>query len=72
MRGLAAPAGLPRPVLDRIVQAAQEAAADPEWQAVATQLALPLRILGPDDYQSELRSMKTHYERLWAAHPWRE
>lgn len=72
MRGLAAPAGLPRPVLDRIVQAAQQAAADPEWQAVATQLALPLRILGPDKYQSELRSMKTHYERLWAAHPWRE
>ncbi|HYZ33715.1 MAG TPA: tripartite tricarboxylate transporter substrate binding protein [Crenalkalicoccus sp.] len=72
MRGLAAPAGLPRPALDRIVQAARQAAMDPEWQEVAAQLALPLRILGPDEYRSELAAMKAHYERLWAAHPWRE
>jgi tripartite-type tricarboxylate transporter receptor subunit TctC len=72
MRGLAAPAGLPRPVLDRIVQAAQQAVADPEWQAVATQLALPLRVLGPDEYKGELTAMRTHYERLWQAHPWRD
>jgi tripartite-type tricarboxylate transporter receptor subunit TctC len=72
MRGLAAPAGLPRPVLDRIVDAARNAVNDPEWQAVATQLALPLRILGPDEYRAELVAMKTHYEKLWAAHPWRD
>ena len=72
MRGLAAPAGLPRPVLDRIVEAARKAAMDPEWQAVATQLALPLRLLGPDEYRAELVAMQGHYEKLWAAHPWRE
>jgi tripartite-type tricarboxylate transporter receptor subunit TctC len=72
MRGLAAPAGLPRPVLDRIVDAARKAVADPEWQAVATQLALPLRILGPDEYRGELVAMKAHYETLWSRHPWRE
>ena len=72
MRGLAAPAGLPRPVLDRIVDAARKAAMDPEWQAVATQLALPLRLLGPDEYRAELVAMQGHYEKLWAAHPWRE
>ena len=43
-----------------------------QWQAVATQLALPLRILGPDEYRAELVAMKTHYETLWAQHPWRE
>ncbi len=72
MRGLAAPAGLPRPVLDRIVEAARKAAMDPEWQAVATQLSLPLRLLGPDEYRAELVAMRTQYEKLWAAHPWRE
>jgi len=72
MRGLAAPAGLPRPVLDRIVDAARKAALDPEWQAVATQLALPLRILGPDEYRAELVAMQEHYAKLWAAHPWRD
>ncbi|MBK1656962.1 tripartite tricarboxylate transporter substrate binding protein [Paracraurococcus ruber] len=72
MRGLAAPAGLPKPVLERIAEAARKAVADPEWQAVATQLALPLRLLGPDEYRAELVAMKAHYEKLWAAHPWRD
>ena len=72
MRGLAAPAGLPRPVLDRLVDAARRAAEDPEWQAVATQLALPLRLLGPDEYRGELVAMQAHYEKLWAEHPWKE
>lgn len=72
MRGLAAPAGLPRPVLDRIADAARKAVADPEWVATAEQLALPLRILGPDQYRAELVKLKAHCERLWAAHPWRD
>ena len=72
MRGLAAPAGLPRPVLERIVAAAQQAVADPEWQALATQLALPLRLLGPDEYRAELVAMQRHYAALWERHPWRE
>ncbi|MDO9708105.1 tripartite tricarboxylate transporter substrate binding protein [Paracraurococcus lichenis] len=72
MRGLAAPAGLPRPVLERLVEAARQAAADPEWQAVATQLALPLRLLGPDEFRAELVALRAHYEKLWAAHPWRD
>jgi tripartite-type tricarboxylate transporter receptor subunit TctC len=72
MRGLAAPAGLPRPVLDRLVDAARRAVDDPEWAATATQLALPLRLLGPDEYRGELVAMQGHYEKLWAAHPWKE
>ncbi|SDB73237.1 Bug family tripartite tricarboxylate transporter substrate binding protein [Belnapia rosea] len=72
MRGLAAPAGLPRPVLDRLADAARRAAEDPEWQAIATQLALPLRLLGPDEYRGELVAMQAQYEKLWAAHPWRD
>jgi tripartite-type tricarboxylate transporter receptor subunit TctC len=72
MRGLAAPAGRPRPVLDRLVDAARRAAEDPEWVATATQLALPLRLLGPDEYRGELVAMQAQYEKLWAAHPWKE
>ncbi|WP_207792010.1 tripartite tricarboxylate transporter substrate binding protein [Siccirubricoccus phaeus] len=72
MRGLAAPAGLPRPVLEKLVSAARQAAEDPEWQAVATQLALPLRLLGPDEYRAELVAMRDHYGKLWQQHPWRD
>jgi tripartite-type tricarboxylate transporter receptor subunit TctC len=72
MRGIAAPAGVPRPVLDRLAQAVRRAVADPEFQAAAAQQSLPLRFLGPDEYRAELLALRDHYARLWAAHPWKE
>ncbi len=72
MRGVAAPAGVPRPILDRLAQAVQRAVADPEFQKTAVQQSLPLRFLGPDAYRAELVALKAQYEKLWAAHPWKE
>ena len=72
MRGIGAPAGVPRPVLDRLALAVRRAVEDPEFRAAAAQQMLPLRYLGPDEYRAELLALKAHYERLWAAHPWRE
>ncbi len=72
MRGLAAPAGVPREVLDRVAGAARAAIADPEFQRLAQGQALPLRYLGPDDYRKELVALRDAYQRLWDAHPWRE
>jgi tripartite-type tricarboxylate transporter receptor subunit TctC len=72
MRGVGAPAGMPRPVLDRLALAVRHAVDDPEFRAAAAQQTLPLRFLGPDEYRTELLALKGEYERLWAAHPWRE
>jgi tripartite-type tricarboxylate transporter receptor subunit TctC len=72
MRGVGAPAGLPRPVLDRLAQAVHRTVQDAEFQAAATQQALPLRYLGPDEYRAELLALKAQYETLWAQHPWKE
>jgi len=72
MRGVAAPAGVPRPVLDRLAQAVQRAVEDPDFQKAAAQQSLPLRFLGPDAYRTELLALKAQYEKLWAAHPWKE
>jgi len=71
-RGVGAPAGVPRPVLDRLAQAVKRAVEDPDFQKAAAQQSLPLRFLGPDEYRTELLALRTQYEALWSAHPWRE
>jgi len=72
MRGLAAPAGVPRPVLDRLSLAVRRTMADPEFIAGATQLQLPLRYLDPDAYRTELQHMDEGFRTLWARHPWKD
>jgi len=72
MRGVAAPAGVPRAVLDRLAAAVHGVVDDPEFQKAAAQQSLPLRFLGPDAYRAELVALRTQYEKLWAQHPWKE
>ncbi|GAA0572088.1 tripartite tricarboxylate transporter substrate-binding protein [Craurococcus roseus] len=72
LRGVGAPAGLPRPVLDRLALSVKRAVEHPEFRAAAAQQLLPLRYLGPDEYVAELMALKAGYERLWREHPWRE
>jgi tripartite-type tricarboxylate transporter receptor subunit TctC len=72
MRGVGAPAGVPRPVLDRLALSVRRAVEHPEFKAAAAQQSLPLRYLGPDEYRVELAALKAGYERLWREHPWRE
>lgn len=72
MRGLAAPAGVPREALERIAAAARATMQDPEFLRLARGQALPLRYLGPDDYRKELEALRENYQRLWNQHPWRE
>lgn len=72
LRGVGAPAGVPRAALDRLALSVRRAVEHPEFQAAARQQLLPLRFLGPDEYRAELLALKAGYERLWAEHPWRE
>jgi tripartite-type tricarboxylate transporter receptor subunit TctC len=72
MRGLAAPAGLPPAILQRLSAAVDHVVRDPDFQMSAIQQALPLRFLGPEAYLAELVALREKYQSLWAAHPWRE
>lgn len=72
MRGVAAPAGVPRDVLDRLVMAAKAAVENAEFRQLAMQQALPLRFLDPDAYRTELIALRSKYQQLWTAHPWRD
>jgi tripartite-type tricarboxylate transporter receptor subunit TctC len=72
MRGVAAPAGVPRPVLERLSLAVRRTVDNAEFQALAAQQLLPLRFLGPDPYMAELMALRGRYQALWNEHPWRE
>jgi len=72
LRGVGAPAGVPRPVLDRLALSVKRAVEHPEFKAAAAQQLLPLRYLGPDEYRAELLALRATYERLWREHPWRD
>jgi tripartite-type tricarboxylate transporter receptor subunit TctC len=72
MRGMAAPAGMPPAVLDRLALSVRRTVENPEFQASAAQQSLPLRFLGPEAYAAELRALQQRYQALWSLHPWRE
>jgi tripartite-type tricarboxylate transporter receptor subunit TctC len=72
MRGMAAPAGMPPEVLDRLALSVRRTVDDPEFKALAAQQNLPLRFLAPEAYRAELVELRTRYQALWAQHPWKE
>ena len=70
LRGLAAPKGLPPEIRERLVEAVQRAAADPEFQAKAVQFFAPLRFLPPAQYEAIVREADAQYRVLWKDLPW--
>ena len=72
LRGLAAPAGTPPAVLQRLAQVVRSVMEKPEFIAAATQQQLPLRFLDPDQHRAVLVAMRENYQAMWARHPWRE
>jgi tripartite-type tricarboxylate transporter receptor subunit TctC len=72
LRGLAAPAGTPQPVLSRLAGVVKAVMEHPEFLASANQQQLPLRFLDPDQHRAVLTAMNDTYTRMWREHPWRD
>ena len=72
MRGLAAPAGMPAPALERLAAATRAVMEDPEFRRLASQQALPLRYLAPAEFRGVLLDLQEELQALWRAHPWKE
>ena len=70
LRGLAAPKGLPPEIRDRLVKAVAQAAADPEFQALATKFFAPLRFLSPADFERVIKEGDAQFKQLWKEIPW--
>jgi tripartite-type tricarboxylate transporter receptor subunit TctC len=70
LRGLAAPKGLPPEIRDRLVKAVASAAADPDFQALATKFYAPLRFLSPSDFARVIQEGDIQFKQLWKEIPW--
>ena len=71
-RGMAAPAGIPDEVRDRLGKAIEQVVNDPAFQEIARKHPLPLAYLGPREYAAMLSRMQAEFTRLWAATPWQQ
>lgn len=70
MRGIAAPAGVPAEVIERLEVALKAAVDDPEFQEKATQQHLALAYTASADYLAELTSLSATFRALWENTPW--
>ncbi len=70
LRGLAAPKGLPPAIRERLVTAIERAAADPAFRLAAEKAFAPVRYLGPQAYEAEIRAGDSQFRQLWKELPW--
>jgi tripartite-type tricarboxylate transporter receptor subunit TctC len=70
LRGMAAPKGMPPEILDRLVKAVAQAAADPDFQVQAVKVFAPLRYLTPAQFDAEVKSGEAQFRQLWKELPW--
>ncbi len=68
-RGIAGPKGMPQEDVDKLAAAIEQAIHDPEFRQKAEEQALPLRYLGPKEYQELLNSASDEAQQIWNEHP---
>ncbi len=69
-RGLGAPGGTPKEILTVLSDAVKKAVEDPEFQAKAQNLNLPLSYQAADDYSKSLYALQEELKNVWAETPW--
>jgi tripartite-type tricarboxylate transporter receptor subunit TctC len=69
-RGLVAPAGTPREIVDQLAEAVEQMVKDPEFQERAEQMRLGLEYMDADQYLAFLTDWDERLTALWEAEPW--
>lgn len=70
-RGLAAPAGTPPEMVEKLQEALKAAMADPEYLKTAEEAEIPLAYLDGTDYRALLSRMESELAETWKVTPWR-
>lgn len=71
-RGMGAPAGFPAEAKAKLSEAIGKAVNDPEFQAKAKKIYLPLSFMDAETYGSFLSDMDKKFKTMWAEEPWRK
>ena len=72
MRGIAAPAGVPKDIVAKLEEAVKSAVNDPEFKEKAKQQDLPLAFQDSKTFASELSTLTKTFQTLWQDTPWAE
>lgn len=70
-RGLAAPAGVPADIVQKLEVALKDAMNDPEYLKAAQQAEIPLTYLNSADYTSLISKIHASLAETWKVMPWR-
>lgn len=70
-RGLAAPAGVPDEILDRLAEAVRLTVEDPEFREQAEKQVLPLEYIPRAEYRALIAEVHQDMKAVWEANPWR-
>lgn len=70
LRGVAAPKGFPADALKAIETAIEKAMNDPEFQAKAKELQMPLHYLNSTEYTKFLQEIDKDLKQQWETNPW--
>lgn len=71
-RGIGAPAGFPEEATKKLSEAIGKAVNDPEFQAKAKKIYLPLRFMPADEYAAFMKEKDAQFKALWKEQPWRK
>ncbi len=71
-RGLAAPAGLPPAVMERLTEALANAMRDPEFLAAARERGMALNYMPSAEFRAHLATQAEEIANLWRTNPWRQ
>ena len=71
-RGMGAPAGFPQEAKQKLSEAIGKAVMDPDFQAKAKKIYLPLKFMAADDYGAFLQKMDAKFKEMWSEEPWRQ
>jgi tripartite-type tricarboxylate transporter receptor subunit TctC len=67
LRGLAAPAGTPEPILKALRETVLEATRDPLFLEMARKQGMPLNPMGHESFTAELMRQQEEYSAIWRA-----
>jgi len=71
-RGLAAPAGTPPAIMDRLSDALLQSLRDPDFLVRAREQALPLNPMPRAEFRTHLAAQNEEIATLWRTNPWRQ
>ena len=69
-RGIAAPRATPEDISAKFAEAVKATIDDPEFQAQAKQLALPLAYLSGPEWEAQMPARLEEFRKIWASTPW--